>query len=358
MVNASRLLLVALTLCCLASPTRADDTDPVVRLYYVVPWDRPYRTEYRDAIRDAALEIQHFYAEQLDYALGFELADPVVEVVYGGGNSAYYAADMWNRAREEVGARFYDPSNLYVIYVDAKPDCGTAIGGGGGVAVLAENDLLGLTSQPTIPDCSGYRDDYPQSRWVGGLGHEIGHAFGLPHPAGCEADAPECPGDALMWTGYASYPDTYLTEADKAILRESPFFAPEEDHCAWRGVTGSTVLDGFQIGIAVPLGKCRDDRRYTLSGHGITSVSYQRDGDGLVYPGANHCAWVYNAGESYNFHTVYDLRCNNHGVVAQRIGYRTACEIRSKNGYRVKTAKGPGGGRGSSMCYVLEVVAD
>jgi hypothetical protein len=64
-------------------------------------------------------------------------------------------------------------------------------------------------------------------RWVGGLGHELGHAFGLPHPAACDAGLSGCPGNAaLMWTGYAVYPNTALLADDKAALNRHGAFVP------------------------------------------------------------------------------------------------------------------------------------
>lgn len=64
------------------------------------------------------------------------------------------------------------------------------------------------------------------NRWIGGLGHDLGHAFGLPHPPACEDANPAttCPDGALTSTGYASYPNTYLLPSDKSILETSPFF--------------------------------------------------------------------------------------------------------------------------------------
>ena len=97
-----------------------------------------------------------------------------------------------------------------MIYSDGPGNKGR---GGNGVTVLPEDDLLGLVGQhPTQKDVK---------RWIAGLGHELGHAFGLAHPQDTQKHA-----DAIMWMGiYGKYPDqTYLTDEDKGILMKSPFF--------------------------------------------------------------------------------------------------------------------------------------
>jgi hypothetical protein len=127
-----------------------------------------------------------------------------------------------------TGGGFFDPNNIWVFYIDSDPACGQVTGATSGVAVLPANDLRGLAGEPNIPPCP---DDLPDTagvcRWVGGLGHELGHALGLPHPAACEDSDPTtiCPSDALLWLGYITYPNTYLLDEDKAILRSSPFLA-------------------------------------------------------------------------------------------------------------------------------------
>jgi hypothetical protein len=122
--------------------------------------------------------------------------------------------------------RFNDPEDVWVFYIDADPACGQGVGGTSGVALLPANDLRGLVGEPNVPPCPG---DSPDTggvcRWIGGLGHELGHAFGLPHPPGC--DQGMCDEEAylsLMYVGYVFYPDTYFLEEDKTRLEASPFF--------------------------------------------------------------------------------------------------------------------------------------
>ncbi len=193
-----------------------------VRVVYLVSADREEKPEYKAALEHAIRDLQKWYSKQLDGPT-FRLNEPVVEVVKSRENGDWFYGnpngrnkDDWgfNNALKEakrlLGARFNDPDNIWVIYSDGPGNKGR---GGNGVTVLPEDDLLGLVGK------------HPQQknplRWIAGLGHEVGHAFGLPHPSDTKKDA-----DALMWTGiYGRYPDkTYLTDQDKKILRRSPFF--------------------------------------------------------------------------------------------------------------------------------------
>jgi len=198
-----------------------------VRVVYLVSADRDEKPEYTAAIEHAIRDLQKWYSKQLSGPT-FRLNNPVVEVVksrqngdwfYGNPNGA--DKDNWgfNNALKEtkrlVGARFNDPDYIWVIYSDGPGNRGR---GGSGVAVLPEDDLLGLVGR--------HPKQKNKLRWIAGLGHEVGHAFGLPHPSDTKKDA-----DALMWTGiYGKYPDkTYLTDQDKKILRHSPFFYNADD---------------------------------------------------------------------------------------------------------------------------------
>jgi hypothetical protein len=200
----------------------ADPKPKSVRIIYLVSKDRTEVEEYTAALEHAAKDLQGWYAGQLQGAT-FRLNDPVVEVLKSDKDAAWFYAnpagankDNWGfnnalaEAKRLAGARQGDPDYIWVIYSDGPGNKGR---GGGGVCVLPEDDLLGLVGRhPTQKS---------RKRWIAGLGHELGHAFGLPHPKDTKRDA-----DALMWAGfYGKYPEpTYLTDEDKSILNRSRFF--------------------------------------------------------------------------------------------------------------------------------------
>src|SRR3989454_12081344 len=167
----------------------------------------------------------------------FALPKPVVEVVDTDHTAEWYSENpagddralwFWFNATGDAfaltGAQFDDPNYRWVFYIDADPGCGQATGAAAGVALLPANGLRGLTGQPNIPPCSG---DPPDTngvcRWVGGLGHELGHTFALPHPVPCPGGSLD---GELMCLGYITYPGTFLSDQDKELLNASPFLSP------------------------------------------------------------------------------------------------------------------------------------
>ena len=212
----------------------------VVRVVYFVPTDRTVREDYVDRLQAAVEHLQIWYRNEMGNGTTFSVKKRVVEVVQASHASSWYSTNpagdyplwFWNNVLADAfaltGGMFFDPNNVWAIYIDSDPACGQAIGATAGVSLLPANDLRGLAGEANVPPCAGDQPDTAGvCRWVGGLGHELGHAFGLPHPAGCEgADANTvCPSDTLMWLGYITYPQTFLLESDKATLAQSLFFS-------------------------------------------------------------------------------------------------------------------------------------
>ncbi len=212
---------------------------PKVNIVYLVPSDRAFEQKYVAALENAIRSLRAWYGKQMPQSKTFTIASPVVRIVTLPHTAAWYAENprptlftqFWDNvladAFPRTGGSFNDPANIWAYYIDADPACGQCGGcGTSGVLVISANDLRGFTGVPWLPSCPGDSDSGGPNRYIGGLGHELGHAFGLPHPPDCDQGAPQCDHTALMWNGFRVYPDTYLRADEKTILDHSPFFAP------------------------------------------------------------------------------------------------------------------------------------
>ena len=235
-------LLIGLGLLSTSDPTlRADSPKApgkVVRVVYLVPTDRTVRDDYVDRLEAAIEHLQIWFRNEMGDGTTFDVNKRPVEVVQASQPAAWYSTNpagdyplwFWNNVLSDAfaltGGAFSDPNNIWAFYIDSDPGCGQAVGAAAGVVLLPANDFRGLAGEANLPPCAGQPPDTAGiCRWVGGLGHELGHAFGLPHPQGCEAGDPVCPSNALLWLGYITYPQTFLLESDKETLAQSPFFS-------------------------------------------------------------------------------------------------------------------------------------
>ncbi len=212
-----------------------------VHIVYLVPSDREVNEKYRQTLVKATRDLQLWYASQTSDGSTFTVHEEVVDVLHTEHPAEWYSTHIdgdpslwfWNNVLADAfpltGGDFDQEFDIWAYYIDADGACGQIAGSGtSGVAVLPANDLRGLAGEQNIPPCA---DDPPDNgarcRWVGGLAHELGHAFGRPHPDGCDTpvEGVSCDENALLYLGYASYPNTYLTEPDKTALASSKFFA-------------------------------------------------------------------------------------------------------------------------------------
>jgi hypothetical protein len=215
---------------------------PKVNLVYLVPTDKQVKQNYVTSMDAAVRSLIRWYAGQTTNHKTFGASSPTVVVVSLPHDSNYYAnnprpaifTQFWdnvlNDALPLTNGHFNDPLNTWAYYIDADPICNECGGcGTSGILLVSANDLRGLAGESsafTDPCTSNKPFPYPPPRWIGGLGHELGHAFGLPHPPGCDDGntAIQCDTNALMWAGYAAYPNTFLRDDNKAVLLNSPFF--------------------------------------------------------------------------------------------------------------------------------------
>jgi hypothetical protein len=211
-----------------------------VHVALIVPADRAERFDYQNGIEIAIRDLQAWFQRELGDFKTFRIEPTGVRVLRSthpadwfssNPNSASFfsrffanvVADAEALLGRKIGSN--NTPDVWALYVDADPACRQCGGcGGGGLVVIGKNDLRGFVGEPFVPGCPGDFDHAKTTcRWIGGLGHELGHAFGLPHPPGCDAGAATCDYHALMWNGFRDYGRTYLRTEERSFLQSSRF---------------------------------------------------------------------------------------------------------------------------------------
>ena len=148
-----------------------------MRMIYFLPNDRPYRADVVQRMKDEILDIQTFFAEQMDahgygkLTFRFETdsqGEPIVHRVDGGHPDSYYLYNP-DPMFDEIEQAFDLDANIYLIVIDnsVQPvtENATGIGGprgrSGGFALV--NEEFSRESAGNLAT------------------HELGHAFGLGH---------------------------------------------------------------------------------------------------------------------------------------------------------------------------------
>lgn len=206
------------------SVTKSVEINPIthsVLPYLITPTDRPFHKGYYESVRVTTLKLQDWYKSAMGNNKTFMVNPLVVTTLSGlheadwynsyngpssGTDPRFYAFyNTYSEMQQLLGNKFSPGKYVYLVYVAAP-------GGGAGIpgfCAMGDQDLAGLLGDnPENPNVN---------RWVGGAGHELGHAFGLPHPANQNSQA-------LMWTGYLTFPNCILQSDDRDILNNSNYF--------------------------------------------------------------------------------------------------------------------------------------
>ena len=144
-----------------------------VRMIYFLPNDRPYRAEVVQKIKDTILNVQTFYAEQMqahgygNKTFRFETdaqGEPLVHRVDGRHSDSRYIGRTYWTMYDELEQRFDLEQNIDLIVLDNSTDL---IGNAGGIG----GDRGESGGQASVPSSVHFEV----------VAHELGHAFGLHH---------------------------------------------------------------------------------------------------------------------------------------------------------------------------------
>jgi PKD repeat protein len=185
-----------------------------VLVYLLTPRDKAFNQAYYNVLKSATLDLQNWYRTKMGNNKTFILNPLVLDTIRGSYDSAWYNSNN-GAAISGTDPRFYGYQNTYYDMTRLVPWSTNSFtyfvyvaapGGGAGTpgfCAMGDQDLKGLLGQNP--------ENLNIGRWIGGGGHELGHAFGLPHPANQNPQA-------IMWTGYLTYPNCILQQEDKDIL--------------------------------------------------------------------------------------------------------------------------------------------
>jgi len=213
------------------------DSDSEVRLIYIVPSDKQELLRMEEGARNALREVQRWYQSQMPDGVTFQVSEKAMLVHHSSHPEEWFRKNpalsrpedsefnwLYN-AIHEVRWKVMWSSLLrkdrYVILLDADVE-------GQGHEAAASQQRFAVMPWRFARAYAGQNIE-PTCNAVGVLAHELGHIFGLKHPTGCVGPdgyanrTPDCM--RIMYWGPRDYPQTSLSEQDKAELRGHPMFA-------------------------------------------------------------------------------------------------------------------------------------
>jgi hypothetical protein len=135
-----------------------------VHLVYLVPSDKTTQSAYVDGLERGAKNLQVWWKNTMGNGKTFSLASPVVEVYQTNHDSAWYNRvrettestvdyyyNMMDDASAFAGAYSGDPNNVWLVYLDAQPRCGSVTGALSTYAGFPANDRRVIDLLRRIP---------------------------------------------------------------------------------------------------------------------------------------------------------------------------------------------------------------
>ena len=215
-----------------------------IHVAYFVPSDRVALDGCSERLDRVMKEVQRFYRDGMaaagyaDKAFGLDLDDTGkvrIHVVKGASPAQAYGREAWDVVRNEVKAAMkttgldIDRETVVIFEVlldrdgaEAK-EVGPYVGGGdhlSGTAWVYDDGSLDprLLSSKEPGGWYGRPCSIGEfnSHYIGGVAHELGHAFGLPHA--CQRKADSDRGTALMGHGNHTYGEELRSEGRGTFL--------------------------------------------------------------------------------------------------------------------------------------------
>ncbi len=251
---------------------------PPIRIAYFVPSDRQPIDGYLERLDRVMTEVQRFYRDGME-AAGYgpktfrldrdEHGRLCVDLVRGHSPMRDYGRDAAHKVREEVKGALarqgidVDRETLVIFQVlldwegNKATEIGPFVGSGSHLAgtawVYDDQHLDPRLLSSKLP--GGYYGGPCSlgefnSHYIGGLAHELGHAFGLPHDCQRESERAKR-GLSLMGGGNHTYgqqrrgegPGTFLSAASAMQLACSRPFAGEQKDARTRSTCRLTDVD-------------------------------------------------------------------------------------------------------------------
>ncbi len=257
------LLILAGLLCAttglLAQEKHLDPDSPVVRVVYFIPSDRQVEPDFHARLDRVMTEVQRFYRAGMDQngygQISFELDRDAqghlrVYEVQGKEPMRNYGRNASDKVRREVKdalARMrldIDRETVVIFQLllewrdNRAVEIGPYVGGGGprsGTAWVYDDARLDVQLLPSNQPGGYYNGPCSlgqfNTHYIGGVAHELGHAFGLPHDCEREVDRSRR-GLSLMGGGNHTYGQeqrgegrgTFLSAASALPLSVHPLF--------------------------------------------------------------------------------------------------------------------------------------